>query len=333
MRAAMIADHTSEVVIIGGGLAGLSAAIYLGRSLRQTILVESGRSMARWEPEVQNYLGFPDGISGSELLDRGRRQAEAFGVPLIRDDVQTLGLGPGGFDVQGNRGRYHAQRVLLATGLTHLPPEIPGVKQCLGKSLFFCKDCDAYRLQGKRIAIIGANNEAADYALGMRAFSASVLLATNGKPAGWDPRRQQWIDEYELPIRYDPLRCIEHEEGRIRLLNFQEGPDVPVDAAFTTRGDVYHTDLAKQIGAELDATGQLVVDADMRTSVAGLYAAGCMTPANCQMVIAAGQGATAAQAINRDLFMTSLREHRLPVWRERAPRRSGSTMVGQDTLS
>ncbi|MEP6933555.1 MAG: NAD(P)/FAD-dependent oxidoreductase, partial [Nitrospirota bacterium] len=152
-----------DVIIIGGGLAGLSAALYLGRSKRQTLLIHSGRSMAKWETDVQNYLGFPDGIDGRELLNRGHAQVARFHVEVLEDEIRTLNKKTDTFEVQGQRATYQARRLLIATGLTHLPPDIPGVKECLGKSLFFCKDCDAYRLQGKRLVIIGANNEAADY--------------------------------------------------------------------------------------------------------------------------------------------------------------------------
>ena len=132
-----------EVIIIGGGLAGLSAALYLGRSRRDTLLIHSGRSMAKWEADVQNYLGFPDGIDGADLLTRGHAQVTRFHVETIEDEVRTLTKDDATFHLQGQQGDYYAKRVLIATGLTHLPPEIPGVKDCLGKSLFFCKDCDA----------------------------------------------------------------------------------------------------------------------------------------------------------------------------------------------
>jgi thioredoxin reductase (NADPH) len=103
-----------------------------------------------------------------------------------------------------------------------------------------------------------------------------------------------------------------HDDGWLQTLTFANGESAPVDAVFTTRGDVPHSALAAEIGASVDAEGQIFVDSRMRTNVPGLYAAGCVTPANCQMIIAAGQGATAGQAINRDLFEESLRLHTLP---------------------
>ncbi len=301
-----------DVIIIGGGLAGLSAALYLGRSKRDTLLIHSGRSMAKWEAEVQNYLGFPDGVAGTALLDRGMDHAARFEVELREDEIESVATCNDTFRLHGRQGSYDARRVLIATGLTHLPPEIPGVKECLGRSLFFCKDCDAYRLQGKRVVIIGRNNEAADYALGMLLFTPSVTVVTDGSEASWDDDRDGWLEEYRIPVRPEKIISLKHEDGRVRTMTFAYGETLQVDAIFTTRGDVPHSGLAAGIGASVDAEGQIIVDDRLRTNVPGLYAAGCVTPANCQMIIAAGQGAIAAQAINRDLFEESLQRHTLP---------------------
>jgi thioredoxin reductase (NADPH) len=310
-----VADTVRNVIIIGGGLAGLSAAIYLGRSQCDTLLMESGHSMAVWEPDVQNYLGFPNGISGSALLERGRAQVTRFGVEIIHDEVKNLAKEGDFFRMEGTTGHCYAKRVLLATGLTHLPPDIPGVRECLGRSLFFCKDCDALRVKGKRVVIIGSNNDTVEYALSMLAYSPCVMIATNAKEVRWDVVHQAWLEEYEVVVRQDRIVDVAHQDGQLAALHFERGPRIPTDAVFTTKGDVYHTSLAECVGAELDEEGQIKIDHSMHTSVPGLYAAGCVTPANCQMIIAAGQGAMAAQAINRDLFEESLRQHALPVAR------------------
>lgn len=300
-----------DVVIVGGGLAGLSAAIYLGRSQRRVLLVDAAESMARWEPIVDNYLGFPEGLSGEALLDRGRAQVRKFGVPAAHDRIKGIRREGDAFLLEGTE-RYRSARVLLATGLTHLLPEIPGAEVCLGHTVLFCKDCDAFRVRGKRIAIYGRRNEAARYALAMLAFSPVVTVVTDGRAPLWDPRWQEALQEYRVPVRREPVKEFSQRDGRLEAVVFQDGQTCEAEAMFTTRGDVYHTALAEELGAAEDEEGQLVVDSDMRTSVPGLYAAGCVTPANCQMIIAAGQGATAAQAIDRDLFDESLRRHRLP---------------------
>jgi thioredoxin reductase (NADPH) len=307
-------DDPWEVAVVGAGFAGLSAAIYLGRSRRRTLVLDSDRSMAKWEQMVENYLGFPEGLSGAELLERGRAHARQFGAVMVADDVQDIRQKRDAlFTLIGREGEYRAQRVLLATGLTHLLPDIPGARDCLGKSLFFCKDCDGYRVQGRRIVIVGAREDAARYALGLLAFSPSVSIATYGERPAWQPRWDAWLDEYRIPVRRDRVRALHHRAGAVSRVVFDSGDGVPAEAVFVTRGDVVHAGLAERLGARKDDAGQVVVDAEMRTSVPGLYAAGCVTPANCQMIIAAGQGATAAQAINRDLFEDSLARHALRV--------------------
>lgn len=308
--------QTREVIVVGGGIAGLSAAIYLGRAQRDTLVIDSGHSMAKWEPIVGNYLGFPEGVSGDDLLKFGREQAEAHSVRFAEDEIREICCEEGDFVLRGKAASYRAKRLLLATGIFHLPPEIPGVKECLGHSMFFCKDCDGFRVREKRIAICGANDEAVEYALGMLLYSPCVVIATNAEIPHWSPQHSRWIEEYEIPIHQERIVDVEHRERQILSLRFENDQRVIIDNIFTTRGDVFHTELAESLGAELDDEGQIKVNHCMRTSVPNLYAAGCVTPANCQMIIAAGQGATAAQAINRDLFEESLATHSLRRYRE-----------------
>src|SRR3954453_11523758 len=308
--------HKREVIIVGGGIAGLSAAIYLGRAERDTLVIDSGHSMAKWEPKVENYLGFADGVDGEDLLKFGRKQARKHEVDFVKDEIEELARTDGGFQLRGKSGNYACESLLLATGIFHIPPEIPGVRECLGHSMFFCKDCDGYRVRGKAIAIVGANNEAVEYALGMLTYSPCVVVATNGEKVNWDDQHAKWLEEYEIPVYGDRIVDCDHSKCQVRGLSFADGREVKIDNIFTTRGDIFHTQLAEALGAKLDDEGQIEVDQCMRTSVPFLHAAGCITPANCQMIIAAGQGAAAAQAINRELFERSLQNHKLRRFRQ-----------------
>ncbi|HEY4283535.1 MAG TPA: NAD(P)/FAD-dependent oxidoreductase [Chthoniobacterales bacterium] len=307
---------TREVIVIGGGIAGLSAAIYLARAQRDTLVIDSGHSMAKWEPKVENYLGFPKGVDGEDLLKNGRKQAERYGAEFLQDKITDARSENDNFLLTGGKANYRASTLLLATGIFHVPPDIPGVRECLGHSMFFCKDCDGCRVRGKRIAIIGANNEAVEYALGMLYYSPCVIVATNGERLRWDKQHAAWLEEYEIPVETGCVRDLRHRRRKIQALVFDSGREVKIDYLFTTRGDIFHTELAKKLGAKLDRDGQIEIDHCMQTSVTRLYAAGCVTPANCQIIIAAGQGATAAQAINRDLFEESLANHQLRRFRE-----------------
>ena len=137
------------------------------------------------------------------------------------------------------------------------------------------------------------------------------MIVTDGRKPKWDRRHADWIEEYEVPVFQQSIVEARHEGCEIRGLRLRSGDEVEVEALFTTRGDIYYNEIARALGAKTDGEGQVRVNDQMATSVRGLYAAGCVTPANCQMIISAGDGAIAAQAINRDLFEESLTTHRL----------------------
>jgi thioredoxin reductase (NADPH) len=305
-----------DVVIVGGGPAGLSAAIYLGRAKRKVLVVDSNETMCRWEPHIENYLGFPESISGEELLKRGRQQADRYDIEFVEDRAETASGKLGKFGIQGKNNKYEAQRLLLATGIFHIPPAIPALECCLGHSMFFCKDCDGFRVQGKRIGIFGTNNDTVEYALGMLVYSPCVFVMTNGSRPTWDKQHAKWLEEYQINVLADRIEEVDHDNGHIRSIRFTEGQKLELDTLFTTRGDIVKNRLAAELSAELDDNGEVIVDKCMMTSVPGLYAAGCVTPANCQIIIAAGQGAIAAQSINRSLFEESLENHALRRMRE-----------------
>jgi len=296
----------AEVIIVGGGLAGLSAAVYLSRSMRDVLVIDSGKSMARAEPKVENYLGFPDAINGGELLRRSVRQALRYGTRMKHDEVLSARRTRGRtFTLRSRKAIYRCNRLLLATGIFHVPPAIPGIRRCLGRGLYFCRDCDGYRVRGRDLAIYGWTNEAADYALGMLLYSPRVSIVTDGHKPHWDRRHRRWIREHKIPVFVERIMRAKQRHGHLRELVFKDGARFTLDALFTTRGDLYYSKIAKNLGAKI-RDGEIVVDLEMRTSVPGLFAAGCVTPANCQMIIAAGQGATAAQAINHDLLCERL---------------------------
>lgn len=307
----------TEVLIVGGGLAGLSAAIYLGRAQRETLVIDLGKSMARWEPDVQNFIGFPKGVAGSDLLNRGRRQAQRYGVRFQQDEIVGGKKQRGWFSLTGKKRLYRARRLLLATGIFHIPPDLPNVSPCLGHSMFFCKDCDGFRVQNRAIAVYGWNDDAVEYALGMLLYSPCVCIVTDGRQRRWSSRHERWLNEYRVPVYCSAIHDVRCNRHQIETLVFEDRSEAKVQALFTTRGDVYLNKLAKALRAKVDAEGQIIVNESMATSAAGVYAAGCVTPANCQMIIAAGEGAVAAQAINRDLFEESLRTHSLRRYREK----------------
>ena len=312
------------ILVIGGGVAGLSAAIYLARARHRTVVIDAGDSMAAWEPRVENYFGFPECISGEELIQRGRQQAVQFGAELHEDAIQQLEKRGDFFTATGQKKTWRAHLVLLATGICHIPPDIDGVRECLGHSMFFCKDCDGQRVKEKRIAIYGANDETARYALAMLAYSSDVCVVTNGHQPRWSERYEQWLRQHLIPVHVQPIRRVVRDNRQLRSLELEDRCAIELDALFTTRGDIYFNRLAKMVGAEIDPSGEIVVNQDLQTTVKGLYAAGCVTPANCQIGIAGGQGVIAAQAINCELFDQALASGNIRRFAKAQPESPGS---------
>ncbi len=307
-----------DAVVVGGGVAGLSAAIYLGRGRRSVLVIDSGKSIANWAPDVENYLGFPQGIGGTEILSRGREQAKRYGAKFAEGTVTELRRHESNrFHLVSDGCSYDSRRVLLATGVLHVPPDIPGAAECIGHSVFFCKDCDGSRCEGKRVGIFGWNEEAAEYALGMLLYTPYVFLFPNGRKRTWSERHAQWLHDYRIPVFEETIVRLHHRDGLLTRLELESGDLLGLDAAFTTRGDVCHNRLAKQLDAATNVLGEITVDENRETNVKGLYAAGCVTPSNCQMIIAAGEGAAAAQAINRSLLGESLASRQFGKWPRR----------------
>ena len=142
-----------DAVIIGGGIAGLSAAVYLARAQRSTLVLDSGHSMAVWARKVENYLGFPESIPGADLLVRGQKQARTMGARILAEQVVSVATTFGEFIAHTQNGEFRAHRLLIATGIFHIPPDIPGVPECLGHSMFFCKGSHQFPCNNQRFFI------------------------------------------------------------------------------------------------------------------------------------------------------------------------------------
>lgn len=244
--------------------------------------------MAKWEPEVQNHLGFPEAIDGVDLLRRGMKQVIDYEVAVVLDQINCLSVDGETFSISRQDTSYRARERATWHRAHSATPDFPGVQACLGKSLLFCKDCDPYRVRGQKILIVGNNNEAADYALAMLLFTSSVTICTHGQKPRWDAAHDKWLEKYAVPVRYGCIQFVLHEDGQLTTVTFEEGDSVNIEAIFVTSGDIIHNNLARSVGAQVDEEGHIIVDHCRKTFVSGLYAAGCVTSASCQMIIAAG---------------------------------------------
>ena len=290
----------TEVLIIGGGPAGLMAAIYLARFRRDVVIVDSGASRAGLIPRSHNLAGFPDGISGQDLLGRMRRQVAELGVPIIQGEVSGLHPAGGVLLASYSRGEITAKRAILATGIvdkqTPLPDWLDAVRQ--GR-LRYCPVCDAFEAIDKKIAVIGPLHHAAAKALFMRVYSADVTLIPTDDDRD-EAVRQRLTD---AAVRITPtLRVIENKPAAIEAV-YADGSHECFDIVYPAMGAEVRSELAVQLGAKHDREGFLDVDAKQRSNIDHLYGIGDVVTDLHQISVAFGHAAVAACHAHHSLPM------------------------------
>lgn len=279
-----------ECLIIGGGPAGLTAAIYLARFRRSAVLVDAGASRAARIPLSHNHAGFPEGIPGKELLERMRAQAKRYGARLLADEVERLGILPDGrFQAQlADRG-WVADKGLLATGAEDVEPDLPGLEKAIMRGFVrHCPVCDAYEVINRRVAIIGYGRCSVREVLLLRRYTADLTLLTLGKPLEMPRHELNEVLDAGVRIERDPVAKIAIEGDSIASWQMHSGDHLRFDAIYTALGLRVRSALASQLGAQHDETGALTVDAHQQTSVPGLYAAGDVVSSLTQISVAMG---------------------------------------------
>lgn len=299
-----------DVIIVGGGPAGLTAAIYLSRFHLRTLVIDSGQSRAASIPLTRNHAGFPDGIAGTELLARMRAQASLYGTAFLHATADYITQIDDGFTISAGQQAFQARAVLLATGVVNRRPDMVQAVHdaALASGLIrYCPICDGYEITDKRIAVIGSGDHGAKEALFLRGFSADITVIASSASAPLPKERQAQLDAAGIDQVSGPPGAVAIADNRITvetsagLLSF--------DTLYPALGSDIRSELAVALGALASDEGCLTVDAHQRTSVAGLYAAGDVVLGLDQISHAMGEGGVAATTIRNDLADAE------PIWR------------------
>jgi thioredoxin reductase (NADPH) len=290
-----------DCLIIGGGPAGLTAAIYLARYLRTTLLVDDGQSRARLIPESHNYPGFI-GISGPDLLETLRQQAERYGARMQQQRVEGLRReADGTFVARVGADTIRARRVLLATGVVDEAPELPGLREVIYRgAIRFCPICDAYEAMDRRIGVLGRLETACKKALFIRAYTRNVVLLLTDAPKAAGDEQSRALAQAGIAVPQEPVIDIERSGEKITAI-MRSGAQLEVDVLYPALGCEIRADLAVALGARCDESGCVFVDNRQRTSVDGLYAAGDVVSDLDQISVATGHAAVAATDIHNSL--------------------------------
>jgi thioredoxin reductase (NADPH) len=288
-----------DCLVIGGGPAGLTAAIYLARFRRRFRVVDNGNSRASWIPVTRNHAGFPDGINGKELLGRMRAQAERYGAEIVRGEVTRLERRDPGFLATIDGAPVAALTVLFATGVADIDPGLPNHHQAVQRGLVrYCPICDGYEVMDKNVAVLGDGARVFHEALFIRTYTSHLTVLSLGRKLDLAEDERQQLDAAGIRVIEEPVTDVVVEREKITHLILRDGRRLGFDAIYAALGTKPRVTLAEGIGATLDPAGCLVVDRHQQTSVAGAYAAGDVVSTLDQISVAMGQAAIASTAIH-----------------------------------
>lgn len=294
------AQNTVDCLIIGGGPAGLTAAIYLARFHRSCVVVDAGNGRATYIPQSHNYPGFPPGVSGRELVARLKEQALAYGARLEDGEVQRLETQGDIFRITSDKCTYLARRVILATGIDDTLPDMPDVHDAIRASVVrLCAICDGYEVDGHSVGVYGEANTAINHAVFLRTFTDKVKVIVHGESPACREALEK-ADSFGIELisdRVDDLRATDHGVD----VTTSKGETFHFDIVYPTLGNNPRSMLVRELGVDCDGEGAIVVDDHQRTSVPGLYAIGDVVVGLKQISVATGQAAQAATAVHNSL--------------------------------
>lgn len=304
MFRAMATNKVYDCLIIGGGPAGLTAAIYLARFHLSMKLVDAGDSRAGWIPTSHNHAGYPGGINGQELLRLMREQAIIYGTSVEQGHVTRLERDEqtGEFVAEWGSGPVRARSVLLATGVTNRRPsmEKPLHDDAMARGLIrYCPICDGYEVTDKRVGVLGTDTHGYKEAVFLRGYTADLTLISPDGPHQLSEEERAHARELGIVTVDGPCSNLEIEGDKLAVPT-AEGRML-FDSVYPALGSDVHSGLAEMLGADLAEAGCIKVDDHQRTSVPGLYAAGDVVIGLNQISHAMGEGGVAATTIRNDL--------------------------------
>ena len=294
-----MSGDSPEVLIIGAGPAGLTAATYLARFRRRVLVADGGAPRACWIPVSHNMPGFPQGITGDAILKRMTDQATEYGAVIEPGRVEGLSRDGDGFIARLNGREIRVRAVLLATGVIDHHPDLPGVERAIERSLVrICPICDGYEAIDKAVAVIGDDDKGVREAAFLRTYSDRVTLIHIG--SGDALTGQDEMERLGIELIRAPIDNVQLEGDRVTALSWG-GVTRTFDLVYSALGTSPNADLAKALDARIGEDGRLFVDPHQATSVNGLYAAGDVVRGLNQIAVASAEAAVAATAIHNAL--------------------------------
>lgn len=289
-----------DCIIVGGGPAGLNAAVVLGRCRRKVLLFDTGSHRNRYSHGMHNYLTRDD-IPPSQFLDISRSEIKKYGVGLLKRKIVLAQKTEGVFHVKDEEGKiYHAKKLLIATGLSDKVPNIPGFKELYGKSVHHCPYCDGWEARNKEMGVYARDKNGFELALALKCWTDKVTYYVDGKNK-LKPSEVETLSLNNVSIISYPIERLRAAGDKLKAIVFKNGESRKCDVLFFVNGYDQQCNLAQTFGCNMTKKGVVLTNRYQQTNVEGLYVAGDASRDMHFVVVAAAEGAKAGVIINKEL--------------------------------
>jgi thioredoxin reductase len=297
----MTEQKNYDVIVVGGSYAGLSAAMSLGRSLRNVLVIDSGKPCNASTPHSHNFLT-QDGKTPAEISHLGREQLRAYPTVTLHNDVAVKGTKTeNGFQLSMLSGKkVTGKKLIFATGIKDLLLDLPGFAACWGISVVHCPYCHGYEYRHQKTAILANGEAAMHYAVLVRNLTKDLTILTNGE-TNFSEEQLARLQHHRIPIVKGEVAVIEHENGHVRYVVLKDGSKMPFDAVYFRPPFTQHSDIPESLGCDVTDQGYLKIDATQKTTIDGIFACGDNSSAMRSVANAVATGNFAGAVVNKDL--------------------------------
>lgn len=290
-----------DVIIAGGGPAGLNAAVVLGRCRRQVLLFDTGKQRNRRSHGIHNYLTRDDMLP-ADFIEQARKETKKYGVVMKKTEVTHATLMKNGrFSVTDKNGdTWYARKILVATGLADNLPAIEGFEELYGDSIFHCPYCDGWEVRDKKIGIYARNKNGVELALSLLTWSPSVTYFTDGRNY-LKPKEIELLGQHNITVITTAIQKLQSDKGKLRNILFKNNDKQACDALFFVNGYTQQSELLKELGCLISKKRVAITNRLQQANIPGVYVAGDAAKDMHFVVVAAAEGSKAAVTINKEL--------------------------------
>lgn len=295
-------NNNFDVIIVGGSYSGLAAGMALGRALRKVLIIDSGKPCNRQTPHSHNFLT-QDGKTPKEIAALGKEQVQMYNSVAFLSGLATNGIKTkNGFQIQIATGEtFVAKKLIFATGIKDISPDIPGFSECWGISVIHCPYCHGYEVKSQKTGILGNGEYGFEFSSLISNWTKDLTLYTNGK-SNFSIEQRAKLQHHKIDIIEDEIDKLEHKNGYLQHIIFKNGKKAPVKASYTRTPFVQHCPIPELLGSELNSDGYIKVDSYLKTNVHGVYACGDNTTRMRTVANAVAMGTTTGMMVNKELI-------------------------------